>query len=249
MTAVCTVCGEVNSSEAPFCESCGNPLQIEVASPNSENLVVPDIALGYASNLDNKPENRDGFLIFDATSLFSEDKHRRILCIIVKGLSKFLDPRILMNKLSTEIISQKKDIDYQKVLLDVKNYLNKEHILPFSGNKEKSETGVLVSILDNRQVNTLCIDAPRAFILNEDKTIQMMEGTKTNPVFQSDLIKNGAYICMCSSDLDVLLSKDEIAEAIIQAYNPQLACNTIMTKINSKEPKASFSISIAQILS
>jgi hypothetical protein len=244
MSKNCPLCSYANDPQTTFCESCGEPL----GNDNAVNLEkrFPEIVLGYNSSIPNGFD-KDSFLLLDTTSLFGQENHRRIVCVIVKGLAKFVDARTIMNLLLSDVIRQEGNNDYQKRLLEIKAFLDKEYSFAFSNEQEKTDTGVLVSVIDNGQFTSLCVDGPRIFIANESGPIKVIAGTKKEPIVQINKIENGSYVGVCNIDFISLMGKQETNETIVKALNPQAACDSLIEKIKTKKPEVNLALAIARI--
>jgi hypothetical protein len=247
MSKNCPVCQTVNNPQTTFCDSCGSPLEKDDTPSYSEEQRFSDITLGYASSLHNGVETKDSFLVLDATSLFGQENHRRIACVIVKGLAKFVDARKILNILSSDVIRQERITDHQSSLLEVKKFLDENSFL-FSNDQEKTETGILVSLIDNKQFTSLCIDGPRILVGDKNCGIKVLKGTKKEPIVQINIMGVGDYVCLCNSDLFSIVGKQEIIDTISDSPNVQVAADSIVNKIKVKKPEISIALAIFRII-
>jgi hypothetical protein len=248
MSKCCEICGKPNNEKAAFCESCGSPLIKAGTSQNSHSTLFQEIAFGYSSFTSQEVENKDSLTLLDATSLFNQENHRRVLCVIVKGLAKVLDGRNLLSMLLSHIMWDKQNTNYSKCLAELKEHLINQYPFAFSNTLDKEETGLLVSIIDNGAITALLIDGPRLLLIKENGSVQTLKGTKTEPCINMSLAK-GDYVCISNLDLTSMFSQKEIMPKIAKSNNLQVACDEIAKLIKSKNSGLNFSLAIAGVLS
>jgi hypothetical protein len=247
MSRNCPICQTANSPLTTFCDSCGNPLDKDNTPKTHEEQRFSNITLGYASSLDNEVDTKDSFLVLDTTSLFGQENHRRIVCVIVKGLAKFVDARKILNILLSDIIRQERTTDHQKNLQDIKKLLDENSFL-FSNDQEITETGVLVAMLENMQFASLCIDGPRVLASDKNCGINVFKGTKKEPIVQINTIGVGDYICLCNNDLLNLVGKQVTIETILNSPNVQVAADSLVDKVKAKKPEINVALAIVRII-
>ncbi|MCW4023909.1 MAG: hypothetical protein NWF01_02610 [Candidatus Bathyarchaeota archaeon] len=244
MSNYCEICGKPNNEKAAFCESCGSPITKVTTSKSTQSTPFQELAFGYSSLASQEVENKDSFTLLDVTSLFNQENHRRILCVIVKGLAKVIDGRNLLSMLLSHVTWDKQNTNYKQCLTELKEHLDQQYPFAFSNAQEKEETGLLVSIIDNGVVTALCIDGPRLLLVKENETIQTFKGTKTDPYISISMAK-GDYICLSNLDLPHVIGQKEIVAKVAKFNNPQVACDEIATLVNSKKSGLALSLAIA----
>lgn len=245
MSRTCSVCGYINNIESSFCENCGVPLFEE----KSKDQNILTVAVGHASYINEGKEKKDSMMILDATSLFSQENHRRILSIMVKGSVGLVDAQIINDLLQGLLQSQKKDQDIQVRLSHAYEQLIKGISNASLNDAEKEvETGLLISMIDNKQLLFACTGTPRVVILDDGGIKNRFEGTKPDQSLQASIMEAGDFVCMSSSDVFSLIGENEVSEIVLKAENPQAACDDLLAKALGKENGASFSIIVIQFV-
>ncbi len=147
--------------------------------------------LGYASSLHGGLDNKDSFLVVDLTSLFCGKKHRIVLCAIIKGLAKYVDGTILVGGLLSDILGSEQP-DYREHLVKIHKKFNEIGSSLSTDGEQTKETGLLVAVIDDDQLITLCVDSPCAYVIN--RTVkQVIKGTET-PDIQAGTLENGDIV-------------------------------------------------------
>jgi hypothetical protein len=245
MSRACSVCGNINNNDSSFCENCGVPLFEE----KSKDQNIPTIAVGHASYINEEKEKKDSMMILDATSLFSQENHRRIWSIIIAGSVGLVDAQIMNDLLQGLLQSQKTDEDIQVRLSHAYEQLIKSASDASLEETEKNaETGLLISIIDNKQFLFTCTGTPHVVILDDGGIKNPSEETKPNQSPQANIMEAGDFICMSSSDVFSMIGEKETTEIILKAENPQTACDDLLAKVLEKENGASFSIILIQFV-
>jgi hypothetical protein len=251
MNQKCPVCGRLNELQGGFCQSCGTlldstqtDLQQGIDGSAKDVRNAKEISLGYASSLHEGLDNKDSFLVVDLTSLFRGKKHRIVLCVIVKGLAKYVDGAVLVGGLLSAILGSQQP-DYSEHLVNIQKKFNEIGSSLSTDGKQTKETGLLVAVIDDNQLTTLCVNSPCAYIVN--KTVkQVIKGTETSDI-QRYTLENGDAVCVACCDFFALEGKQDALNTISKAKNLQLACNTLVSSIQTKKPECVVSLAIAQV--
>ncbi len=205
---------------------------------------IKEISIGYASSLCEGLDNKDSFLLVDLTAVFRGKKHRIILCTIVKGLAKCVDGAVLVGGLLSEILGPHQP-DYKEHLVNIRKKFKEQVSTLFTSCEASKETGLLVSVIDNAQISTLCINLPCTFMIN--KTLkQVIKGTE-KPDAQMCTLEKGDVICLACCDILTLEGEKDTLNTISNANSLQIACSTLMSNIQKKKPGCDVSLAIAQV--
>jgi hypothetical protein len=244
-TSTCS-CGKVNSGDTPFCSSCGSPLYLD----NKNNLNVEpnhEVALGYSIQKATGTSSKDSLFMLDLKTLFDQDKHRIVLCIIVKGLANLINGQNTLNLLSRQILFEKSSTDHQKALMDLKASLEKEYSLALSNNTTTSKMGLLVSIIDNGKVSAMSLGGTR-IMLTDGKVIKVINGTKNEPFIGQITIENGNYLLLSSIELTDYIQEKEILNSLTEASNPQAACDELTKLVKTKNSQENCILGIVKLI-
>jgi hypothetical protein len=247
----CPACGSTNDLQGGFCQSCGEPLnsaqtdsQLGINDSAKDDKNIKEIAIGYASSLREGLDNKDSFLVVDLTAVFRGKKHRIILCAIVKGLAKCIDGAVLVGGLLSEILGPHQP-NYKEQLVNIQKKFNEQGSTLFTNDEPSKETGLLVSVIDNDQLSTLCINLPCAFIIN--KTLKQVIKGIEKPDTQMCTLEKGDIVCLACCDILALEGEKDTLNTIAKANNLQIACNTFVSNIQKKKPGCDVSLAIAQV--
>ena len=225
MTKICSICGNQNDECLTFCESCGSPLEI-----TEEKKKVPEIEFGFASNLNEDEESKDAFFVTDAKSLFGEYKQRKILFVLAKGFGRIVDVKSLAEKLLEEILNNSGDFEYESRLQEIRNQIENDTDSLFSDEEsEKLEMGLLIGIVNNANVNVLCLNDARVIALKHDENDLGIDENPSDESVISLTLENGNYVLMCDKELMDEVNKDDLIDTISKANNVQSACDKIVS--------------------
>jgi len=239
MTKICSICGNQNDESLTFCESCGSPLEIT----EEKKEKVPEIEVGFASNLHEGEESEDAFLVTDATSLFGEGKQRKIFFFLAKGLGKIVDVKFLTEKLLEEILNNGGDLDYESRLQEIGNQIEKDTDSLFSDEEsEKAKMGLLIGVVNNANVNVLCLNDARVIALKHDNNDLEIDEKSTDESVISLTLENSDYVLMCYKEIIDRVNKDDLIDAISEADSVQSACDKIVSMGKEIDSDGDFSL-------
>ena len=185
-------------------------------------------------------------MVVDTAELFGETKHRRILCVIVKGLADDIDGRAITQDLLADVLQNQGEVDYSKHLLEIQEKLKMEFGSFFPDETtEPPATGFLVGVLDNSQVNALCMDTPTVLVSkgNGGEVITR----EADEELVNFTLERGDCVCLCCSDLFSSVGEGEVLEAVLKMENPQASCEELVAKGKAANAEAEFSLALTRI--
>jgi hypothetical protein len=232
----CTACGHFNSSQSSFCENCGNP------TSNNKSSIEPkqiQISLGYSSIPDDAGD-KNSFFILDTSSIYNETKRKTILLAILKGLSDYLNASEIRDVLISQIVYQTSAIDPRIILVELKEKIDKQ--IASNSLNEFKKKGLLISIIDNQKISSLCLGDSYLFLIPKKGELQAFHRTIADATVQKTILSAATSIVFSSHDLENLVGKKELTKLILQASNAQKACENIVKTIKDKIPSISVAI-------
>jgi hypothetical protein len=232
----CTACGHFNSKQSSFCEMCGTPTSTKKSSFEPDQC---QISLGYSS-IPGGAEGKNTFFILDTSSIYNEAKQKIILLVIVRGLSDYLNILELRDVLLSRIIYRASGIDHRKILVELKDSIDKQ--LTSNALNDFKEKGLLISIVDNQKVNSLCFGDPCLFIIPEKDEMQVFRGIITDAIMPEIALSDGTTVVFTSHDLESLVDKKEVIKLISHASTAQIACVNIVNLIKAKISSISLAV-------
>jgi len=222
----CPACEHIDNNQSSFCEMCGTPTSTLKSSVEPKQL---QISLGYSS-ISGGAGDKNNFFILDTSSIYNETKQKIILLVIVRGLSDYLNISELRDVLLSRIIYQASGIDHRKILVELKESIDKQ-LTSNDPLSDYTEKGLLISIVDNQKVNSLCFGDPCLFLIPKKDELQVFHGIITDAIMPEIALADGTAVVFTSHDLKSLVDKKEVIKLISHASTAQIACDNIAIAI------------------
>jgi len=251
---ICPICGNVNPPQSAFCDFCGSPLEPAVV-PSIETQ-VPDIVVGFVSDVGSPQKNEDSLVVLETSSMYGVRPNKRVLSVAVRGVEKIVQAKEIVKRLCPNLLLKEDNEQnfYKK--------LSKFQVEAFStisseiGSKPEAwaKIGLLTSIIDGNRLIVSSIGKMRVYIISEEEIAQIAGFVPGEDLHAQALrlhrvqLDEGDRILMCYDDLADLVSEKEIRDKVLQAEIPQKACEELMKMAKEQGMESGFSAVIARII-
>lgn len=251
---ICPICGNVNPPESTFCDFCGSPLAPAVVPPIETK--VPDIIVGYISDVGPPEKSGDSLVVFEISSMYGVRPTKRILSVAVRGMEKMIQAKEIVKKLASNLLQKEdKEPDFYDRL---SAFQNEAYSAISSEINPRPETwakiGLLTSIIDGNRLIVSNIGKMRVYIFSEEKIDQIPGFIPTEDLRAHALrlhrvqLDEGDHVLMCYDELADLVSEKEIQDIVLEAEIPQKACEELMKIAKEKGIESGLSIVIAHVI-
>ena len=251
---LCPICGNVNPSKSVFCDFCGSPLVIAVR-PLVETK-VPDLVVGYVSDVGPSKKSEDNLVVLEASSMYGLKPNNRILSVMVRGIEKFIQAKDIAKKLAPHLLlKEAKDTDFYNLLsefqLEAYNTISSKI---GTAPETWAKIGLLISIIDGRQLIVSNIGKIRAYILGKERFNQISGFIPETELrakavkLHKEMLNEGDHVLMCYDGLADKVGEKEIQRIALEAENPQKACDELVRTAKEKGMASGFSIVVACVI-
>jgi len=251
---ICPICGNVNPSQSAFCDFCGSPLTPAAVPPIETK--VPDILVGYVSDVGPTEQSEDSLVVLEISSMYGVRPNNRILSVAVRGIEKIMQAKEIVKRFSPNLlVKEDEKLDFYSALSKFQNEAYNA-ISSEIGSKPEAwaKIGLLISVIDGKRLTMSSMGKMRVYIVSKEK-IDQIAGFIPREELRAQALRlhlvqlnEGDHVLMCYDDLASLVSEKEVKDAVLEAENPQKACEKLMEIAKEKEIESSLSIVIAQVI-